>query len=133
MPEILFGRKTSYTWQFDHLQQDKIDNRRCNLKYCHSIENQARRSLTNNSGAPGLHWNGSAYRVRDRITKKHRSIRDFDVALLYQMINYLKLAGDFEEALYFFDIDCSEEEKELLRHTLLLTHMKQSQELKEAS
>lgn len=132
MPELLFDRKTSYIWNFDHLNQDKLDNRRCNLKFCHAIENNARRSIANNTGMPGLHWNGSAYRVRDRVTGKHRSIRDYYDAVMFNMLSYLQVTGDFEGAIEYIGFECDKEQRELLRHTLLLYHMKQAQELEEA-
>ena len=129
MQEILFGRKTNYQWAFHHKSTEKLDNRRCNLKFCHCIRNLAERNLSSNTGTSGIYWNGYSYRVRDHYTGKHRSFREYETALLYNILNYVIKTGDFEDSIDFFGLDCSEEEKELLRHTLLLTHIQQAQEL----
>jgi hypothetical protein len=134
MPEIIFGQKSSYTWNFDHLDQDRLNNLRNNLEFCHMLKNIAnRRRVTSNTGVPGIYWSGDSYRVRDRITKKHRGFANFEDAMLFNILNYVEATGDFEGALDFYGMNCTEEQKELLRHTLFLIHLQQTQELSEAS
>jgi len=64
----------------DHINFDKLDNRRCNLRVCTSSQNNAHRKLrTNRSGYVGVHWVTRDHRWRAHIKHdgKQMHIGDF--------------------------------------------------------
>ena len=131
MPEVIFNQKSSYLWHFDHLDQDKLNNKRENLKYCHVSENIANRKEIENksTGFYGVTADKTCYRVRDRITGKHKGFKDLTEAMLCSFVNYLEMTGDFERALQVFSLDADEEQRELLRCTAFLYTLQQDQRL----
>lgn len=62
----------------DHINHDKLDNRRSNLRACSSSENQQnRRFQVGRSGFYGVYKNGSGWVVRMRIEKKLKNFGTF--------------------------------------------------------
>lgn len=60
----------------DHINGDKMDNRRCNLRVCNGSQNQMNRKLTHNSksGFKGVTWFGRDGKWRSYITHKRKFI-----------------------------------------------------------
>ena len=60
----------------DHINQDKLDNRKSNLRICLTSENMANRGKqkNNTSGFKGVFWSINADRWRAQITHKRKAI-----------------------------------------------------------
>jgi len=57
MHRVILGAKTGE--QVDHINHDRLDNQRSNIRVCTHEQNQHNRSLNRNntSGYKGVHWN----------------------------------------------------------------------------
>jgi hypothetical protein len=76
-----FINKTPAGLDTDHINLDRLDNRRGNLRTCTSIQNLAnmRRSRANTTGAKGVMCRPNGrYRVRIMVGRKSFSLGSFD-------------------------------------------------------
>jgi len=100
---IMFHREVMHAqpgqW-VDHINRDKTDNRKCNLRCCEHIENNRNRSLfsTNTSGVTGVFFDRERNRWVADITYNHKRIcigrfsskRDAIIARLEKEIELFK-------------------------------------------
>lgn len=84
----------------DHINGDKLDNRRCNLRVCSHNGNMRNRGIqkNNTSGYKGVHKEGNKFKARIRVSGKLLHIGMFNTAKI-AAIEYNKMAvklhGDF--------------------------------------
>lgn len=73
MHKVIFGRDNT---QVDHINQDKLDNRKSNLRPCNHSQNGANSSLRklNTTGYKGVVWDGSRNKYRAQITFNNKSM-----------------------------------------------------------
>ena len=128
MPEILFNKKSNYVWRFDHRNRDRIDNRQSNLRFVHCSEDLKNRAgVENKTGVHGVSADRNYYRVRDRISGRHKGFNTIESALICSLASFIDMTGSsFEKALEVYGIEATEDEKELLRCTVFLYALKES-------
>ncbi len=88
--------------QIDHINRNKLDNRRNNLRFCNNSENHFNRTITkrSTSGVKGVYW--SSQKLKWRIQIQHKGkfhffgyYDDLVVAKKVAKEKYKKLAGEF--------------------------------------
>lgn len=92
----------SREFQIDHINGDKLDNRRINLRICTASQNKANvdKPITNKSGYKGVsfHKITGKYRAVIKINGKYKHLGEFDnpedAAVIYD-INAKKYFGEF--------------------------------------
>jgi hypothetical protein len=82
--------------QIDHINGDKLDNRRVNLRVCTNAENQHNLKLrsTNSSGFKGVHWDKTAHKWVTRIRVYP------DRIFLGNFVNPIDAAKAYDEAAH---------------------------------
>lgn len=75
MQHKVFG-KPSAGFDTDHINQDKLDNRKLNLRFCTRSQNMANRgkASTNTSGFKGVAWNKFNNKWKAQITINYKSM-----------------------------------------------------------
>lgn len=96
---IMNAEKGQYV---DHINHDILDNRRCNLRVCSSLESTSYRRKSLKTGSPykGVTWDSKSRAWRTRIGHKYRSInlglfRDPKLAAMRYNYACIILHGDF--------------------------------------
>lgn len=79
MHKLINATPTGY--QTDHINQNKLDNRRANLRTVTASENQANKPISRNntSGIPGIRWDSSRnlWKVSFRRNKRTHNVGNF--------------------------------------------------------
>lgn len=129
MSSYVLGISTDYYKMVDHINGDRLDNRKSNLKIVNPSDNMRNKSVSSgNTGIVGIYYwdKKDIYRVRDRITGKHRGCRTLEEALMIELINRLSLHGDLDAALLSLGVEVdSEVDLEALKAMLYVMHIGQ--------
>lgn len=82
MHRFILGLSTSDPREVDHINGDRLDNRRANLRICSRTENG--RNLTiysnNSSGFKGVDWHKGAWRARIKVNKQSNLLGYFSTS-----------------------------------------------------
>jgi len=73
LANVIMDCDSSYKIVVDHINRNKLDNKRRNLRVCSNQENQLNHKLlsSNTSGHNGIDWHKGGKKWRVRIGKKH--------------------------------------------------------------
>lgn len=72
--QLILGKKKGFV--IDHINRNKLDNRKCNLRFVTQRQNCCNTTLSkrNTSGYKGIHWNSEINKWVARITNYRKSI-----------------------------------------------------------
>ncbi len=122
MPAILGGTRTDFEKVYDHLNRDKLDNRTKNLLYCTWTENNANRRWKRNTKYTGICYDKAtrAFRVRDKITGKHRGVAKLDRAIIYGLASAMYFFQDWDKAKKFVGVKIDPRKEKLVQAMVYL-------------
>lgn len=92
--------KTPKGMSTDHINEDKLDNRRANLRTCTQSQNMANRGkqLNNKSGYKGVYWHAGRWQAQIRVMGKTIPLgrsRDIEEAAQLYRQAAIKYFGEF--------------------------------------
>lgn len=103
--ERVLGRPLLSTEYTDHIDGDKLNNARSNLRVATPCENQhnRKRNKNNTSGYPGINWNKRKQRwivrlMKSRVTIEVGSFKNLDDAIAAYKQSKLEHHGEFPRA-----------------------------------
>lgn len=109
---FLFGLETGDGVQVDHINQDKLDNRRSNLRICdNALNRQNGRSLGGSSKFRGVSWNREKQKWEAYVGLNHRRAR---LGYFTDEVAAAEAASEFRAAHMPFSEDTLERKVDLV-------------------
>lgn len=101
MHRVILGLndKSSSHIEVDHINRDKLDNRKSNLRLCDHSSNQSNSKLrvNNSSGYRGVHWNKATKMWRCKITRHGKT---YELGYFSDRIEAAKVYNDHSVNLF---------------------------------